>query len=317
MSDEMKAGHPAPGSPGAAVEAFLGLLGQDPEGAPSHEEEPAKSLQPEGGAESVTDAAASEPNNSAPDSGTPEKVKVKNAETGEVEEVDPDEAYRMGLRQADYTRKTQYLAELRKRAEAEAEAAARARAEYSRKLDEAARWLGAVIPQEPDWATLRQQVTPEEYAAAHLQWSQYQQALRAVQAERERLEREEAERRAQAERERLEQERQRLLEAVPEWKDSQVRNRELEELVQWLGAKGFSNEELASITDHRLLVALRDAYRFERGKTVTQRKQGLKTAPPGAATGESRPVPDKGKALEALRKTGRLPEAAEAMLHFV
>lgn len=49
--------------------------------------------------------------------GVEETVEIIDEETGEAVEVDPGEAKRMGLRQADYTRKTQETAALRKEAE--------------------------------------------------------------------------------------------------------------------------------------------------------------------------------------------------------
>jgi hypothetical protein len=116
------------------------------------------------------------------------------------------------------------------------------------------------------------------------------------------------------------QEEFKLLQAkVPEWSDSVKRAKEKADTVEYLKAHGISQQEYESITDHRHLLVVRDAFRWnqlQKSKPTTLNK--VKAAPkllkPGttqsrAAKDALADVNDRAK----LRQTGKVRDAVPAL----
>ena len=235
---------------------------------------------------------------------------------GEEVTVSLDELRQGYSRTQDYTRKTQQLAEQRKQAEAEFEAVRAERQQYSQVLASLQQQIEAGAPAEPDWNYLRQ-TDPIEFAAQWAEHQQRQQRLQAVTAERQRL----AEIQQQEQAQRLAQvvaEEQKVLESViPEWRDTEVARREKGELVEFAKKLGYRTEELAGITDHRAVVALRKAYLYDR---LMSRKPEVRPAPkpaapvlkPGSSAAAPRRTGELTQAKQRLAKTGRVQDAASA-----
>lgn len=235
-----------------------------------------------------------------------------------VEAPDPEEVRRAGLRLEDYTQKTMQLAEERRQAEA-------ARAEYTSRLEMLESMLSANA-QEPNWDEMRITHTPEEVSEAFTNWSIGERKRQQVQAE---LQREQAKTYAQmqqAEQERIAQEITRLRAALPEGKSDETFKARVTRLTQYGTSIGFTADELAGTTDHRAIVLLDKAERYD--ALVAKAKKGGKAAPvaPTPAVTTSKPtraMPDTATStvtkqerdLRArLNKTGD-PRAAEELFY--
>ncbi len=212
----------------------------------------------------------------------PEQVAEPEAITievdGETVTVNRDELKASYMRQKDYTRKTQELAEQRKAFEAEYQQIASERQQYQQLLGALQQQLTA--SDEPDWDTLRQ-TDPIEYSLQMADWQRKQQKLAAVQQEQQRLAQLQQVEQQKSLAQQLQREAQALESALPEWKDVEKR-KAVQSRVKEQGKKlGFSDEELAQVFDHRAVVALHKAALYDE---LMSKRQALKPAAPNSKT---------------------------------
>lgn len=213
------------------------------------------------------------------------------------------------LRQQDYTRKTQEAAEQRKAAEREAAEAA----QLKQQLSEALKTWAIPTEQEPNWAELVTKLTPQEYNQRRLRWEDVQKKRDAARAEFIALQ--------TAERQRIVQEEtQRLMEAVPEWKDPEKFHEGTQKIVKGAATYGFSAEEIAQVTDHRMIRVLRDAQAWQelqRAKASVEKKTAevKPMLKPGAKPNRAQAEEvARQKARERLKKTGSIEDAVALIL---
>lgn len=240
------------------------------------------------------------------------KVKVDGIE----QELPLDEIAKGYSRTADYTRKTQALAEERKRFEAEEVAPIREErrlyAERLAQLDEIVRFN--MPDQEPDWVTLRNTLTPDQFGEAFANWQANAQRLGKIRSERDRLaqaEAQDADRRLQA---RLQEEHQKLQAAIPEFADPDKGKQLKEDLVAYAKSLHFSDDDLAQVTDHRVLVLLNKARQYDEAqlrkpKIEAKIDRVLDTAKP-SATKSAPKKSDLEVAKARLKQSGRVDDAA-------
>lgn len=253
---------------------------------------------------------------------TPEPARARKLRMpdGTEAEVTEDEAYLGYLRQADYTRKTQLAAEERKAAAAERQQARDARAQYAAHLDAMKTAMDAMVPKEPDWGSLRARLTPEQYADALTQWDTFKKNRATLEAERVRVAKETVDdTRAELERV-IADEEEKLYNAIPEWRDAAKREPEQKALLEWLRGKGWDDDRIGQIVDHRLIVSFRDAMRWEQ---LQAKKPAARAARPPIRTvapGTTPPAPRKpadaaDQARAKLAKSGKIDDAASYFLH--
>lgn len=221
------------------------------------------------------------------------------------------------LRQQDYTKKTQALAEERKAFSAEHAQTRATRVAYAERLSVVESALTEMAPPQPDWDRLRQE-DPAEFAA---QWAEHQRMrddLQAVRAERSRLAAAEQEDQATALQEHLAGESQKLLVAFPDWSDAAKAAEGLRGLREYASGMGFTGEDLSNVHDHRLIVLLDKAAKYDALTTkgrdqVREKRTSAPVLRPGTRNGGG----GKGteielkKGMSRLRQTGSLKDAAD------
>lgn len=220
-------------------------------------------------------------------------------------------------RNADYTRKTQEVAEQRKAAQGELESAKAERAHYAQQLEAVSSMLQQNAPQQLDWDTLLQQ-NPVEYLRQQRIHLQYQNQVQAVETERQQVaERQQADE-AKATGERIETAKVEMLKLIPEWKNPKVATAEKTEMVEYLTALGYGTDEVSQINDPKVVATVRKAMKFD--KITAQRAnlrpatpQGPRTAQPGTPT--SRSGNEQTRARQRLAKTGSIEDAAAVFMH--
>lgn len=107
-------------------------------------------------------------------------------------------------------------------------------------------------------------------------------------------------------------------EIIPEWHDESVKNADFKEMASYLKEIGFSDEELGSIYDRRLVKAFRDAAKLNKVKKAQIENKRVKTAPKTQRPGTSdKPVQQDTTARERLKKTGRIQDAQQAFKQFL
>lgn len=236
---------------------------------------------------------------------TPRKYKVKA--DGQDLEVDEAELIKGYSRTADYTRKTQELAEKRKAHEAEETAVRAERQRYATDLVQLEDALKAAVPSEPDWAKI-QKDAPETFADTYAQWQLYQNQIARVSAEKDAaIAKVYADQRA-AHNTVLEGERVKLLEALPEWSKPDVAKKEKGEMVEFAKSLGYTQDEVNAVYDHRLIKLLRAAMLHDRAAKAKPDVQAkidrVKVATPGTPK-----TPVKGKQIEIAKAQSRLKKS--------
>lgn len=312
-----------PGSVQATQDVFEQMLAAD-EGENEQQEteggeEVLEAEASESDAESEEQTEGDEEAEEAPQQAQTFRVKVD----GEEVEVPLDELLKGYSRTADYTRKTQAIAEARKQAEAEAALAREERQRYAQTLEALDASLKQLQPPDVDWDKLYQENPVEWVRQRELVRTRQEQAA-WVQAQKQALvERQQQEERAEAEKT-LESERSKLLEALPEWRDADKARAEKAKIVSYATERlGFSVEEISDIYDARAVLALRKAMMFDElmSKRDQMRPKIMQKAKPmkaGAAVSpQSSKVVASKNALSKLAKSGSTRDAAAIFEQFI
>ena len=263
------------------------------------------------GDQQATDEPASQPTQ-------PEQPTFSVRVDGTEQKVTLDELLNGYQRTADYTRKTQAIAEQRKQAEAELAAARVERQRYAETLRQLETQLAQTQP-EPDWNKLYAE-DPLEYVRQKDAWRDRRERQQALQGEQARLAQlQQVEQRALLE-QHLAVERQRLVEAIPQWRDEQTAAKEREAIVTWAKRAGFSDQEIAQSYDHRAVNVLRKAMLYDElmGKNLAD-KQTPRPAPAMARPGmppSKNETSSKARreALSRLSKSGRIEDAVDFLM---
>lgn len=229
------------------------------------------------------------------------------------------EALDDGLRQSDYSRKTADLAEQRKAFTDEQQAVAQERAEYVERLEQLKTVIEAQSPAEltqAEWDKLRRE-NPTEYAARKADAADAKERIEKINAEQQRTAEKDQKDAASQYQEYLKTQRTELLKRLPEWADEKVMTKEQEEMVVEAKSRGFTDDELALVDNHRIILLLRDATKYQQlqGKKPLVRKKAkrARVAAPGGAKRPKRKSKTP-SARAALKETGRIQDAAGVFL---
>lgn len=218
-------------------------------------------------------------------------------------------------RTQDYTRKTQQIAEVRKQVEQETQAVRAERQQYAQLLGALQAQLQATEPQ-VDLDRLYNE-DPIEWVRTKEVMRERQEKALAIQAEQQRLAQLSQYEQQRAMEEQLSAQKDALLAALPEWRDPKKAKAEKALVVESAKAAGFSEEDLKSVYDHRLVLLLRKAGLYDQ---MVSKRQGIKPvvnngprpAKPGAA-GRVSTTTESTRAKQRLAKTGRVDDAASAI----
>jgi hypothetical protein len=313
----------------SAAETILGLLSDEEDGIePTESQTPAapakkkveetdEEVQPEDQETEQPEVEGEKEETDEPAEETEEAVEklifTVKLPDGTEEQVPADELTKGYLRTADYTRKTQALAEERKQTTAEKQRVMKIAQDYAAGLERIDAALAE--PAEPDWDKLRTE-NPEEFPTRWAEWQQHEKRKEAVARERQRVALEIAEAQREQIIAHLEEERGKLLQAVPEWKDETVAKKEREEIKAFANSLGFTDDQVNSVTDHRLIVLLRKALKADKAekiKPVVRKQIEKKTVVVKPGSGQTRkPVSDLTRSKQRLAQTGRIDDAAKA-----
>jgi hypothetical protein len=287
---------------GTAASSIADLLARDsgtPGATPAREAETgdaedAMPIDAEDAAPDTEDAARSAGEADASDPTALVAVELE----GRTERLPLSELTRGYLRQADYTRKTQALAEDRRAFDGEAAAVRQERLQYAELLPALAFQFQQQQGPEPDWARLKAE-DPVGYVMQREEWRDGQARMEAARAEYERIRVAEA---VAAEGElhgKLRQEGDLLVQAMPAWRDKDRRNADRGKVRDYGRKLGWSEAELSSVTDHRAVVVLYKAMKYDEAMQKRLQPEPPRIGLPAARPG-SQPLP---------RHTGELMRA--------
>ena len=237
---------------------------------------------------------------------------------GKELEVGIDELKNGYQRQADYTRKSQALAEARK--ETEQIQSERGRLEQERQMY--ANGLQMLQEQQSakltnfdtvEWETLKQE-DPYQYMIKKDEYRDAQESVNSLAAEQQLVQQEQAQQAQQARSHFVQQEYARLVEALPEWSDSKSSVKK--DVQEYATSVGFRPEEINQLADHRSVLIIKKAMEFDRlTKKVAPKKKAVKKVPKVQKSGRGNSNEDaaaeaQNKKRARLRKSGKQDDAA-------
>ena len=247
------------------------------------------------------------------------RVKVGNEEL----EVDLDELIKGYSRTSDYTKKTQNLADQRKAIEAERtriDEAAKLRDQYAQRLTVIEQML-ASQPEE-NLAELKE-TDPIQYAVKVAERSERDKQLAVIRQERQAI----AARQQAEQQERLKQhltsEAEKLRSAIPEMADDVKGEVIRKEIKDFARSIGWSEQELASVYDHRAVLTLYQAMQWQklqskRPETTKKVSEAPKMLKPGTTGKQTTAEQDAIKKMRAkLAKSGDKRDAARLFEKFI
>lgn len=227
---------------------------------------------------------------------------------GQQVEVTLDELQKSYLRQSDYTKKTQALAEQRKASETELEALRQERMQYAELLPQLAQQLQtATSPEELQRLNELRESDPLQYMLEKDALDQRQAQLNAVKQEQERLAQTSQAEQQQLLADHLQKETVALMDALPAWKDDAVAQKERQEIREYALSRGFTDAELNEVYDSRAILILRDAMMASQANKRKPKQAVKKTAKAG--TSNVRRKSRTRVAKERLSKSGSVRDA--------
>ena len=225
------------------------------------------------------------------------------------EKLSVDEIKLGYMRQADYTKKTQAVAEQRKSAEEQT-------ANYESTLSALLTASGADLSRfdNVDWEQAAVQ-NPDQYKQAKAMYEQTKQTHDFIRAQAN-----EHQQRSQAQQQTAMKENAKesltvLKSTIPNWNNDLYYS--IGEYAT--GSLGVTTEEFNEVHDHRMITALYKAMQFDRAKTETQKK--VKATPKKTLSGKKAEPKDLGKkdnyrkARDRLKKSGSMEDAVQALLN--
>ena len=242
---------------------------------------------------------------------------------GEEKEVTLEElmqGYQLG---ADYTKKTQELAENRKAVEAEARAiieAKQVRDTYAQRLQAIEQFLTQGQDSSEDLAAMKEN-DPIGYAVKVAELTEKKEQLAQVRAEQERIAQQQQADRQQEMARLVQQEATKLSQVLPEFSDptkgEQIRN----EIRNYGKSVGFTEQELSQVYDSRHVLMLHKAMMYDKlqkSKPAVNKKvaEAPKMVKSGTKVKEGNRDLRK-QQLNKLKQTGKVRDAAALFENFI
>ena len=249
---------------------------------------------------------------------------------GEEVAVSLDELLSGYSRQSDYTRKTQEIASDRKDIESLQQ---KYNSEMSTIQQERQHYMealqgiitnsaeGLTKYSDVDWENLKE-TDPIEFVTKREELRQSQEKVQALQREQyntqQRHQQEAQKMRAQI----VQEEYGKLVEKLPEWGDEDKQKEIASSVRSYASTQGFTEEELNSLVDHRSLLVLMKAEKYDQLQKSNVKSKKLKNKPKviRAGSGTSNKKSDKSKRtaqMKRLRGTGHIEDASALLEDFI
>lgn len=246
------------------------------------------------------------------DSGVTIEVDGKTVKLSKAELAD---AYKNGLRQADYTKKTMEAAEVKKYSEMEAAKARQERQGYADNLNRMAAQLEGVLGQQQaiDMNALLDS-DPVEYLKQQHLFTQRQAQLQQINQQRQTVAQQMHAEQQQLHASFLEQQQQELLAKLPGWKDTAKATAEREALKTYLKAEGYRDEDVAGISDHKAVILARKAMLYDqmisKASAAAKKVAAIPQRVERPGVNETPSTDKRSAAYQRLSKSGSISDAA-------
>ena len=303
-----------------AADALLGMMGGE-----DSQEQPVAETEPQ---DNATEAEEYEPqgdDSDAEEDSTEEeeeqpKYRVKAA--GEEREVTLEELVRGYQLEADYTKKTQTLAEERKSVEAERvriQEATQLRDQYAQRLQ----MIEGMLQSQPqENLEALKETDPIGFAVKFAEQQQREKQLAAIQAEQYRIAQMQQAEKSELLSKHVSSEAEKLSQAIPDFKDKEKGEAVRKEIRSFAKSVGWSDQELSSVYDSRAVLTLYKAMQYDKlmqnrpevNKKLAQAPKMLRS---GASAQRSPDQEGIKKQKQKLRSSGRVADAANLFERFL
>ena len=332
-----------PTSIGTAQEALLSLLdsAEEPvEEKKEEEEQPStedveESEEPEEAEEEVeegTEEESPEDEEEAEEEEVEESTVYTVKVNGQDMEVSEDELIRGYSRQSDYTQKTQELAEYRRQMDQGAQhlqdeiaQTQQARAQYTDAVATAIESNYSHLQNFStiDWERLKTE-DREEYLTKRDEYRQAEDSINQLKQKHAEASQQQQQEDAQQHQVILQEEHQKMVNILPQWAEPETQRALAKSVTEFAISKGYTQEELSQLVDHRSILVLMQAKAYEdlTRKQTEVRKKKVKNKPKVVKTKAKKDKSDKVQAVRAermkrLAQTGHVTDAAGLFEDFV
>lgn len=233
---------------------------------------------------------------------------------GKAVEVKLSELKNGYQRQADYTRKTQEVSEVKRAAEAEFSKAQQERQTYAQNLQRLQVQTETMLQQQQgiDWNALLES-DPVEYLKQQRIAQEQHAKLGQIQAEQQRVQQQEQQEAQQRHAQHLQDQREQLLAKIPAWKDEAKAKTEKAALRDFLLAEGYDDETVGNLADSRAVVIARKAMLYDqmvaKASAAAKKVSTLPTRVERPGVGDSQALDKRSSAFQKLSKTGRAEDS--------
>lgn len=241
---------------------------------------------------------------------------------GEDKQVTLEELQNGYSRQADYTRKSQVLAEQRRKADEELAATQQERQRYLSQLEQFNNQADTKLKEfaNTDWNKLKED-DPMEYMAKRDTYRELQENRRLLKEEQEQIVQKQQQEQLRQFEEAKKINYDNLIQRLPEWADPEKGSQVKQAVKNYAVSKGFTEQELNTLIDARSVEVLHKAMLYENLLKAKISKKKTKVVPkvqkPGSGTSKSEVASDKVKALRArAKRTGNVKDAAKLLESF-
>ena len=238
---------------------------------------------------------------------------------GKDVEVTLDELQAGYSRQADYTRKSQVLAEQRKKAEEELAATQQERQRYISQLEQFNTQADSKLNElkSTDWTRLKEE-DPTEYMLKRDQYRELQENKRTVEEEQKNLQYKSQQEQQAKWQEELGRQQEIMAQRLPEWNDPEKGAKLKQNIKSFALKTGFTEQEVDSLIDARSVDVLHKAMLYDNLLAAKISNKKAKVVPkvtrPGSPPTKGEISSDKVKAQRArLKKTGRVKDATSVI----
>jgi len=245
---------------------------------------------------------------------------------GEEHTIPLDELLKGYSRHSDYTRKTQELSEQRRGMEqyhnqwnAEIQQIQAERQQYVNALQNVVEDSMGALDQfgTVDWESLKNE-NPLEYITKRDEFRETQERVRQVQFQQQQTHQAYQQEAQRNHKRVLQEEHGKLVDVLPEWKEAESRQKLGSEIKAYAISQGYSPEEIKSLVDHRSLLVLNKAMKFDKASSPDVVQKKVKNKPRVIRAGSPRTKADAGKQkrttkMKRLRSSGHVDDAASIL----
>ena len=245
---------------------------------------------------------------------------------GEEHQIPLDELLKGYSRQSDYTRKTQQVSEQRKEFDAMKQNMAQEYQQIQAERNQYVQSLQNLMETSMgnvdkfaniDWETMKE-TDPIEYVTKREEFREAQEKVQGMRNEQQMAQQRQAAQEQTSRQELLQREHSALIDALPDWGNPNKQKGLAKGIRDYGMEQGFAKEELDSLVDHRSILVLLKAKKYDQLQKADVKSKKLKNKPRviRAGTGRDKDADSKSKRtakMKRLRGSGHVDDAASIL----